>query len=52
MDDHDVDEWITAVLLREMAGLEGQATFECVESTFSFGEMHSPWERRSSLGLG
>ena len=29
-------EGITAALLREMTGLEGQATFETSESTFSF----------------
>ena len=29
-------------------GLEGRAKFESVESTFSFGEMHAPRERRSS----
>ena len=36
MDDHDVHGWIIAALLREMAGLEGLAMFECVESKFSF----------------
>ena len=36
MEDHDVHGWIIAALLREMAGLEGQATFESVESKFSF----------------
>ena len=31
MDDHDVHGWIIAALLREIAGLEGQAIFESVE---------------------
>ena len=35
VEDHDVHGWIIAAFLREMAGLEGQATFECVESKFS-----------------
>ena len=47
MEDHDGHGWIIAALLREMAGLEGQATFESVESKFSFCEMHPPRERRS-----
>ena len=34
MGDQDVHGWITAALLREMAGLEGQATFEYVDSIF------------------
>ena len=36
MEDHNVHGWIIAALLREMAGLEGHATFECVERKFSF----------------
>ena len=37
MGDHEVQRWITAALLRKMAGLEGHATFfENVESTFPF----------------
>ena len=36
MEDHNVHGWIIVALLREMAGLEGQATFESVESEFSF----------------
>ena len=36
MEDPNVHGWITAALLREIAGLEGQATFENVESTFPF----------------
>ena len=36
MGDQDVHGWITAALFREMAGLEGQATFENVEDTFPF----------------
>ena len=34
MDSHDVHGWLIAALLREMSGLEGQAMFECVESSF------------------
>ena len=34
--DHEVHGWIIAALLGEMAGLEGQATVESVESKFSF----------------
>ena len=36
MGDRDVHGWIIAALSREIAGLEGQAMFECVESKFSF----------------
>ena len=36
MEDHDVHGWIVAAFLRDMAGLEGQATFESVESAFLF----------------
>ena len=32
MEDHTVHGWIIAALLREMAGLEGLAAFECVHS--------------------
>ena len=35
IEDHNVHGWITASLLREMAGLEAEAAFECVEGTFS-----------------
>ena len=35
MGGQDVHGWMTAALCREMAGLEGQATFENVENTFS-----------------
>ena len=38
MEDHDVHGWIVAASLRWMAGLEGQAKFESVESTFSFAK--------------
>ena len=34
--DQQVHGWITAPWLREMAGLEGQVTFENVDSTFPF----------------
>ena len=36
MEDHNTHGWIMSALLREMAELEGQALFECVESKFSF----------------
>ena len=36
VEDHSVHGWNIAALLREMAGLEGQALFECVERKFSF----------------
>ena len=36
MEDHDVHGWIVAGLFREIAGLEGWATFDCMESKFSF----------------
>ena len=36
MGDQDVHGWITAASLREIFGLEGQATVVNVESTFSF----------------
>ena len=35
METHDTHGWILSALLREMAGLEGQAMFDCVESKFS-----------------
>ena len=37
MEEHNVYGWTIAALLREMAGLEGQALFESAESKFSFG---------------
>ena len=36
VDSHDTHGWLIAALLREMLGLEGKATFECVESSFVF----------------
>ena len=36
MEGHNTHWWIVSALLREMSRLEGQATFECVESKFSF----------------
>ena len=36
MESHNTHGWIVSALLREMCGLEGQATFECMESNFSF----------------
>ena len=36
MEGHNGHGWIIAALLRETAGSEGLAVFECVESKFSF----------------
>ena len=36
MESHNTHGWIISALLREMAGLEGQAMFEFVESIFFF----------------
>ena len=36
MGDQDVHGWITTALLREMTGMDGQTTFEIVESKFQF----------------
>ena len=36
MGDQDVRRWVVAAILREMTGLEGQNTFENVESKFSY----------------
>ena len=36
MDSHNTHGWLVAALLREMSGLSSKATFECVESNFSF----------------
>ena len=36
MESHHTHGWIISAFLREMARLEGQAMFECVESNFSF----------------
>ena len=36
MESHNTHGWIISALLREMAGLEVQAMFECVESNFLF----------------
>ena len=49
--DQDVHGWITVALRREMAGSEGQATFENVDSTFPFHKMHPSRKRRSSSAL-
>ena len=35
MDRHSTHGWIIAALLREMSGLSGKATFECLESSFA-----------------
>ena len=60
MGDQDVQGWITAALQREIAGLEGQATFGNVESTFSFarcsrqGSVEAPrlWLKNGHADLG
>ena len=36
MDNHNTHGWLIAALLREMSGLSGKATFECMESGFAF----------------
>ena len=36
VESHDIHGWLIAALLREMSGLEGNAMFECVESSFNF----------------
>ena len=56
MEDHKIHGWIIASLLREMAGLEGEAMFECVESKFSFarclrqGSVEAPrlWQKMAT----
>ena len=50
MEKHNVHGWIIAALSREMTGLQGQVTFECAESKFSFRLMRSPRERRGDAG--
>ena len=39
LDGHDTHGWLIAALLRGMSGLSGKATFECVESNFSFNRV-------------
>ena len=36
MESHNIHRWLIAADLREMSGLEGKATFECVERSFNF----------------
>ena len=36
MEHHETHGWLIAALLREMSGFGGEATFECVESSFVF----------------
>ena len=36
LDDHNTHGWLIAAFLREMSGLSGTASFESVESRFSF----------------
>ena len=60
MEHHEVHGWIIAASLRELAGLEGQAKLERVESTFSFakcirqGSVEAPrlWMRMAMQILG
>ena len=52
MGDQDVHGWITAALIRGMAGLEGQATFEHVDGTLvSRGASVKEVETNQSCGL-
>ena len=44
MEDHNAHGWLISAFLREMARLEGQATFE---KYFFFRQLLSPGERRS-----
>ena len=46
--DQEVHGWVTAALLREMARLDGHATFE---NQFPVYALHPSGERRSSLAL-
>ena len=60
MEDHNTHGWIIAGVLREMAGLQGQALFECVESTFSIkrcvkqGSVEAPrlWQKMAMTAPG
>ena len=59
LDCHDTNGWLIAAFLREMSGLEGNAMFECVESSFIFnrclrqGSMEAPrlWQKMVTLIL-
>ena len=56
LDGHDTHGWLIAALLREMSGLSGKASFECVESKFSFngclrqGSVEAPrlWQKMAT----
>ena len=53
MDNHNTHGWLIAALLREMSGLSGKATFECVESGFVFnrqgnGEAPRLWQKMAT----
>ena len=56
LDDHNTHGWLIAALLREMSGLPGTASFESVESRFSFdrclrqGSVEAPrsWQKMAS----
>ena len=48
MENYDTHGWLIAALLLEMAGLESEAMFKCVESDFVFKSMFAPRKRRSS----
>ena len=55
-DAHNTHGWLIAALLREMSGLSGKATFERVESCFSFnrclrqGSVEAPrlWQKMAT----
>ena len=42
LEGHNSHGWLIAALLRAMSGLPGKATFECVESCFSFNRCLRP----------
>ena len=56
LDSHNTHGWLIAALLREMSGLSGKATFECVESNFRFdrclrqGSVEAPrlWQKMAN----
>ena len=56
MGSHSTHGWIISALLRKVAGLKGQAMFECVESRFLFnrclrqGSVEAPrlWQKMST----
>ena len=56
LEGHGTHGWLCAALLREMSGLSGKATLECVESNFSFnrclrqGSVEAPclWQKMAT----